>query len=109
MKHSVELLANTLTTTGHTKSLLYATFSFCFFFFFFNFIVTELHGCLNLQRCGVKFPQRSKEAPLMLTPAPPHPSTTQSSSSSMNLMSIGSFRRLDETMATEIESLRYVS
>lgn len=54
----------------------------------------------------MKFPQRSKEAPLMLTPPPPHPSTTQSSSSSMNLMSIGSFRRLDETMATEIESLR---
>ncbi|CAH8354601.1 unnamed protein product [Eruca vesicaria subsp. sativa] len=51
----------------------------------------------ELIRSGVKFPQRSKEAPLMLAPS--------SSSSSMNLMSIGSFKRLDETMATEIESL----
>ncbi|AED90388.1 ENTH/VHS/GAT family protein [Arabidopsis thaliana] len=57
----------------------------------------------ELKRCGVKFPQRSKEAPLMLEPPPPV--TQSSSSSSMNLMSIGSFRRLDETMATEIESL----
>ncbi|EOA22786.1 hypothetical protein CARUB_v10003503mg [Capsella rubella] len=57
----------------------------------------------ELKRYGVIFPQRSKEAPLMLTAPPPRPSS--SSSSSMNLMSIGSFRRLDETMATEIESL----
>ncbi|CAH2074655.1 unnamed protein product [Thlaspi arvense] len=48
-------------------------------------------ACQELQRCGVKFPQRSKEAPLML---PPPPS-----------ISIGSSRRLDETMAAEIESL----
>ncbi|KAJ4908953.1 ENTH/VHS/GAT family protein [Raphanus sativus] len=53
----------------------------------------------ELIRSGVKFPQRSKEAPLMLEPS------SQSSSSSMNLMSIGSFKRLDEAMATEIESL----
>ncbi|KAL1213346.1 TOM1-like protein 7 [Cardamine amara subsp. amara] len=59
----------------------------------------------ELTRCGVKFPQRSKEAPLML-PAPPLTQQSSSSSSaSTNLMSIGSFRRLDETMATEIESL----
>ncbi|CAN6804782.1 unnamed protein product [Brassica oleracea] len=54
----------------------------------------------ELIRSGVKFPQRSKEAPLML-----EPSSKSSSSSSMNLMSIGSFKRLDEAMATEIESL----
>ncbi|KAG2335072.1 hypothetical protein Bca52824_006252 [Brassica carinata] len=53
----------------------------------------------ELIRSGVKFPQRSKEAPLMLAPS------SQSSSSSMNLVSVGSFKRLDETMATEIESL----
>lgn len=53
----------------------------------------------------MNFPKRSKEAPLMLAPPPAPPSLPQSSSS-MNLMSIGSFRRLDETMATEIESLR---
>ncbi|KFK24673.1 hypothetical protein AALP_AA8G010100 [Arabis alpina] len=60
----------------------------------------------ELRRSGVKFPQRAKEAPLLLEAPPPRPSLPQSSSSSsMNLMSIGSFRRLDETMATEIESL----
>ncbi|CAA7033374.1 unnamed protein product [Microthlaspi erraticum] len=57
----------------------------------------------ELIRCGVKFPQRSKEAPLML--APPPSSSSSSSSSSLNFMSIGSTKRLDETMATEIESL----
>ncbi|EFH49254.1 hypothetical protein ARALYDRAFT_486890 [Arabidopsis lyrata subsp. lyrata] len=62
----------------------------------YNWAYQELKGC------GVTFPQRSKEAPLMLAPPPP---VTHSSSSSMNLMSIGSFRRLDETMATEIEGL----
>ncbi|CAN7113367.1 TOM1-like protein 7 [Brassica rapa] len=57
----------------------------------------------ELIRSGVKFPQRSKEAPLMLEPS--SQSSSSSSSSSMNLMSIGSFKRLDEAMATEIESL----
>ncbi|ESQ40036.1 hypothetical protein EUTSA_v10015861mg [Eutrema salsugineum] len=55
----------------------------------------------ELTRSGVKFPQRSKEAPLMLAPPP--------ASSSMNLMSIGSFRSLDETMATDIECLSFSS
>ncbi|KAF8089800.1 hypothetical protein N665_0496s0009 [Sinapis alba] len=52
----------------------------------------------ELIRSGVKFPQRSKEAPLMLAPS-------SQSSSSMNSMSLGSCKRLDETMATEIGSL----
>ncbi|KAJ0235014.1 TOM1-like protein 7 [Hirschfeldia incana] len=56
----------------------------------------------ELIRSGVKFPQRSKEAPLMLEPSS---QSSPSSSSSMNLMSIGSFKRLDEAMATEVESL----
>ncbi|CAN8257473.1 unnamed protein product [Cochlearia groenlandica] len=53
----------------------------------------------QLTRSGVKFPQRSKEAPLMLAPPP------QTPSSSMDLVPIGSVRRLDEAMATETETL----
>ncbi|XP_010553136.1 PREDICTED: target of Myb protein 1-like isoform X2 [Tarenaya hassleriana] len=57
----------------------------------------------ELRRSGVRFPERSQEAALMLRTSIARPSLAQSSSG--NLLSSSSFRRLDETMATEIESL----
>ncbi|XP_010558400.1 PREDICTED: target of Myb protein 1 [Tarenaya hassleriana] len=57
----------------------------------------------ELRRSGVRFPERSHEAALMLRTSNARPSLAQSSS--RHLLSSSSLKRLDETMATEIESL----
>jgi hypothetical protein len=61
-------------------------------------------GLYEWQRSGVEFPKRSVDASPIFTPPVTHPT--------LNLAQPGygmpsnSSRRLDETMATEIESLR---
>ena len=61
-------------------------------------------GFYEWQRSGVEFPKRSLDAAPIFTPPVTHP-TPRHTQAGYGMPS-NSSRRLDETMATEIESLR---
>lgn len=61
-------------------------------------------GSYKWQRSGVSFPPRSPDAAPIFTPPPTHPSVRNTQPGYG--MPSSSSKTLDETMATEIESLR---